>query len=266
MKKKVMIGMASLAVLMCINFVSCSEDDDVPQYQLITNGKKITKIEISDNFSGSSSYNFKYDNTGKVIEITHNYPSYTQKIDYIWSNNTINGYSLSGGLIRNGDYREVRYSNNVGRPSAIDSPSSYCTYYNFVWNSSNSDELSRIGYYSRQGNRSYITDSYEFSYDKEAITCNNYNPIVPIFLSHLDGLGFLCVAHPELINARTTLLPNKFLREDYFFDDEGRLLYESHRGDCIYKFDCDGYMTECTINTNSMKSYPYKATYSIIWE
>ena len=49
MKTLRLVGMALFAVLMCVNFASCSSDDDPteesPQYELVTSGKKLEKIE-----------------------------------------------------------------------------------------------------------------------------------------------------------------------------------------------------------------------------
>ena len=41
------IGMALVAILLCVNFTSCSKDDgpteESPQYELVTSGKKTCK-------------------------------------------------------------------------------------------------------------------------------------------------------------------------------------------------------------------------------
>lgn len=76
----------------------------------------------------------------------------------------------------------------------------------------------------------------------------------------------MCVAHPELVNARSTVLPNNFTLTEYWFDENGRLDYETIRGICNYKFDSDGYITEITMNENSSSYYAYKTKYTIIWE
>ena len=222
--------MALFAVLMCVNFASCSKEE-LPQYELITTGKKITKIEISDPYTELSIWNFKYDKAGKLIEIICNDGDNTNKYNYAWSKNAINSYTLSDGLISKNDYREVTYSNQTGRASQIKSPSSFA-----------------------------------FSYNKDVITCTSYNPIIPILLSDgFDG-DFLCVAHPELVNARTAVLPNNFTLENFWISDNGRIDSEKIRGTCSYKFDSDGYVTECTMNENSTNYYAYKAKYTITWE
>ena len=264
MKTLRFIGMALFAVLMCVNLASCSKEE-LPQYELITNGKKITKIEISDPYTELSIWNFKYDKAGKLIEITCNDGHNTNKYNYTWSKNAINTYILSDGLISKNDYREVSYSNQTGRPCDIKSPSSYAYNYNFVWDS-NTGGLSRRGIYYKEGNLSNITELFTFGYSNDVMTCANYNPIIPILLSDgFDG-DFLCVAHPELVNARTTVLPNKFTLENFWLDDNGRFDSEKIRGTCNYKFDSDGYITECTMNENSNNYYAYKAKYTIAWE
>ena len=264
MKTFKMIGIALFAVLMCVNFASCSKEE-LPQYELITTGKKITKIEISDPYTELSIWNFKYDKAGKLIEIICNDGDNTNKYNYAWSKNAINSYTLSDGLISKNDYREVTYSNQTGRASQIKSPSSYAFNYTFVWDS-NIDGLSRRDIHYKEENRSTITESFAFSYNKDVITCTSYNPIIPILLSDgFDG-DFLCVAHPELVNARTAVLPNNFTLENFWISDNGRIDSEKIRGTCSYKFDSEGYVTECTMNENSTNYYAYKAKYTITWE
>ena len=259
MKTFRVIGMAMLAVLLCVNLASCSKEE-LPQ--LTTYGKKITKIEKSDPYTELSTWNFKYDKAGKLIEITRNDGRNTNKFNYTWSKNAINNYILSDGLISKNDYREVTYS---PRPCYIKSPSSYSYNYTFVWDS-NTDGLSRRDTHYKKENSSTITELFAFSYNKDVITCTSYNPIIPILLSDgFDG-DFLCVAHPELVNARTAVLPNNFTLENYWISDNGRLDFETIRGTCNYKFDSDGYITECTMNENSTSYYAYKAKYTITWE
>jgi hypothetical protein len=260
MKTFRMIGMALIAVLVCENLTSCSKED-IPQYEIITTGKKIKKITMRDSFLGESfvryaEYDFKYDDTGKLIEITHNYGDDVHKYDYVWSSDAVNSYTLKDGLIRSCGDRNVRYS--VEKPVEIRPQSSVCTYYEIVW-SDNNDGLSRMGTYYYEVNRGKLKRSLRFSYDEKSMTCNNYNPIVPIVLSEGFNQDLLCVAHPELVNARTNELPTKFILE---FPGS---ISKPIQGICSYGFDNDGYVVYF-----SMMDYDswdtHTATYDITWE
>lgn len=259
--------MVLFAVLVCVNFTACGKEE-LPQYELVTGEKRIVKIEINNSEYGHSVWNFKYDNKGRLVEATCNKGQESKKINYVWSKNAIESsygtYYLSDGLIRNWqNYSDVTYSPNTGRATEIGNKSSYSFYYSFTWDS---DKLLRRGYYYKEENRSTIQELFSFIYNESEKTCSYSNPIVPIFLSNgFDG-DFLCVIHPELVAASTTILPSHFTKEDFWISDSGRIDSETIRGTCSYKFDSDGYVTECTMNENSTNYYAYKAKYTITWE
>ena len=101
MKTFRLIGAALLAVLMCANFASCSKDEekeeeDVPQYELVTDGKKLKKIEftLSDHDSDFIEvWDFSYDSEGKLIEATFT-DSYENKT-YHESNLSFSSFSFA---------------------------------------------------------------------------------------------------------------------------------------------------------------------------
>lgn len=137
------IGMALFAVLMCVNFASCSSDDDPteesPQYELVTDGKKLAKIEftLSDPTNDFIEiWDFTYDSEGKLIEATFT-DSYNNKTKtrYTWNNNLINvhemkdynsdvtqdtesmyTYNLKNGLVQN--LHNIKY-NETRQPKEI---------------------------------------------------------------------------------------------------------------------------------------------------
>ena len=62
MKTFRLIGMALLAVVMCVNFVSCSDDDEEPIKNddgVITNQKQLMQIKMVD--SETITWDFTYD-------------------------------------------------------------------------------------------------------------------------------------------------------------------------------------------------------------
>lgn len=94
MKTFRLIGMALLAVVMCVNLASCSDDDEEPTKNddgVITNQKQLMQIKMVD--SETITWDFTYDSKGRLISINH-----AEKYDggadrditnYTWSNNTI---------------------------------------------------------------------------------------------------------------------------------------------------------------------------------
>lgn len=263
--------MTLFVVLMCVNLTSCEKDEiNRPQYELITSGKKITKIEISNSYIGHSLYSFNYDDAGRLLEVICSNGNNTYKYNYTWSNNIIKGssyntYALIDGFIsKYNDNKEVIYSGQQ-RAYKIKSLSSYDYDYTFIWDS-NSGGLGRRDIHYREENRSSAEESFRFIYDEKVKTCNNFNPIFPILLSDAFDGDLLCVAHPELVGARVTQLPNRFTKENFWIDGNGRRDSETIHGTCNYKFDSDGYLTECIMNENSTDYYSYKAKYTITWE
>lgn len=268
MKTSKVSRIAAMAVLMVVGLTSCTKE--TPQYELVADGKKIVKLEISSSYFGYSIYKFNYDNDGKLIEVICNDDEGTQIINYIWNNDAIQSslgvYRLKDGLIRNwADYRDVTYSSRTGQVYEIKSSSSYSYNYTFIWDS-NSGGLSRRDAHYKQGNRSTIHESFSLGYDESSEVCNNFNPIFPILLSSgFDG-DLLCVAHPELVAARSIVIPQSFTLEDFWQDENGRLDSEKIRGTCGYKLDSDGYLIECTMNENNSNYDAYKAKYTITWK
>ena len=87
------IGMALFAVLMCVNFASCSSSEDDPTEEpeegdVVVSGKKIAKIVgTSEESPYSETYTFSYDSKGRLIEATEieeeeGYGKDTETIDY----------------------------------------------------------------------------------------------------------------------------------------------------------------------------------------
>jgi len=234
-----MIGMALVAALMCVNFAACGGDDeeaDLPQYELVTNGKKLTKIEITTPNGYNEVRNFNYDNEGRLIEVTYK----KGNSRFIWSNNMIQdtnkgfNYTLQNGLIQN----EFTY-NEARRPKEYMGTT-------IMWDD---DKMNRISTPYQDGN----TTRYDFTayyYNENGKVCNGFNPIIPIILGDKD----LLIAHPELAGMRTTQLPTHYTDQD--------VLGGMSQGTYNYKFDSENYVKECTISEKSR----IMKVYSMTWE
>ena len=264
--------MAAIAVLMGVGFASCSKEGD-PQYELVTGEKKIARLEINSSDFGYSLWDFKYDNAGKLLEATYNYEEEeTRKFDYVWNNNAISSnetYLLNDGLIRNyNDSYEVSYYN--GRPDEVKFLSSYGFDYTFNW--SDDGRLSSRGIYYKmkngEGSQSYAQEFFNFIYDihMTTIKTKGFNPIVSYMLSSPYDGDPLCFAHPELIGGRTDILPTHFSKTEYWLDQNNRVASETIYGTCSYKFDNDGYVTECRMCEDNGDWFAFEETYTIVWE
>ena len=256
MKTLKAFGMAAIAVLMGVGFASCTKEGN-PQYNLVKNEKKLVQLEIEDS-NNKDVYHFSYDNEGRLHESTNAYINIT----YRWSNSEITPsqhetYVLENGLIRHWRGHEITY-NNDGRPTRdywdYDEYDIYAYYNDFNWSG---NKLTNIGYYQKEGNASYAQNSLRLIYN-EGITCKGYNPIVPILMSVPDD--HLCVAHPELMGARTNQLPNTF--EISIYNRYNPNYIDRTQGNFSYKFDDDGYVTECIMNDPSSG----ETKYTMVWE
>ena len=99
MKKLRLVGMALLAILMCMNFASCSDDET------------ISRIEIAeglalDVFIGES----------KQLNVKH-YPEYLEAPDYVWSSSNP---SVIGMYINTGEYTAKSVGKSIITVTAID--------------------------------------------------------------------------------------------------------------------------------------------------
>ena len=230
-----MIGIALMAVLMCVNFTSCSEDDDTTDNgggNAVTDGNRITKV-VSASEDWVETRTYSYDNNGRLVEATeideHNGGSRTRTYQFVWGDNTIlvnygeesvsrSGYTdsyivtLENGLVRNisdndGNSNTLIYSNN--RLAEIVDRSTV------VWNG---DKVKSI---SDAGEGWTCTFSYEKSY-------KGYSPL---FLGALDFSfdAILFEAHPEIIGMQTSQLPTslningKKITYEYEFDKDGNI-------------------------------------------
>ena len=122
--------MAIIAILVSVNFASCSSDDDEvikDDDGVITNEKKL--VEVKEAYEdGTNVMTLSYDSKGKLISIVEkDYDSSKSDIINItWGENTVkessNGesitYSLTDGLVRSGsesDGRDYSFAYNSSK-------------------------------------------------------------------------------------------------------------------------------------------------------
>lgn len=268
MKTFRLIGMALLAVVMCVNFTSCSSDDeeesDTPIKNddgVITNQKRLVELTETDGHD-TNTWSFSYDSKGRLISVVQkDYDSSNSDItNIIWGENTVteseNGesitYSLTDGLARTGS--ETNGTN-----------------YSFAYNSSKQltayqRSSSRYDYsYTRtltwdNGKVTKITDEdgiSEITYGSQ--TCKGYFPFMATMVE--DDFKVM-LAHPELVGLRTTQLPIQSYNKEDYYETTSKL---------TYKLDKDGYLESCTENSteegvSNGSTYTYTTTYTFKWE
>lgn len=258
-----LLGMAIIAILVSVNFASCSSDDDEvikDDDGVITNEKKL--VEVKEAYEdGTNVMTLSYDSKGKLISIVEkDYDSSKSDIINItWGENTVkessNGesitYSLTDGLVRSG-------SESDGRD------------YSFAYNSSKQ----LITYqYSDEYDSNTRTFTWEngkvtkMDYDKESSeiitygneTCKGYFPLM--VLSVEDDFKVM-LAHPELVSMRATQLPKQSTYKEGNYEETATF---------TYKLDKDGYLESCTVNNIEKNGSggitdTYTTTYTFKWE
>ena len=269
MKTFRLIGMALLAVVMCVNFTSCSDDDDPIKNDdgIITNQKKLMEIKETSDDGYISIYTFSYDNQSRLTSIVDNEDGHSDNniINFTWGNNTIiatkrgdarRTYTLSDNLVRKQQNNEgaskaftYNSSNQLIKVDETDERHSGddCSY-TYTWDNG---KMTKHIYKENNSEKSYV---YEYTYNGK--TCKGWFPNMED--EGWDALDddYIFFAHPELVGMRTNQLPEQIFSKDteiYEYYDEyfketckSEYTYE----DTVkfeYKLDIDGYVESCTV-------------------
>lgn len=235
MKTSRLIGIALFAIVMCVNFASCSKDTDIlTDNEIITKSKKLIGMKETE---GDNTYiwEFSYDSEGKLSSVIYSFDMYggsnrDQQVTYFaWRSFTI---------IAESDYQTRTYTldeNNLVKTIRSDKETDWSNA-QFSYNSSNqllvvdngtysdkytweNDEISKIN-----SNDSYSNIIYSGK------TCKGYFPLYNYF----DDIFY---AHPELIGLRNSQLPER----EFYKDKDSQREFEYS-----YVFDKDGYVESCT--------------------
>ena len=241
MKTFRLIGMALLAVVMCANFTSCSDDEEPAKNDdgVITNQKQLVELRMTDEDEVYIT-EYSYGSNGKLISATHTeqYDGNTHTSTYTvtWGANKIierrNGgaitYTLENGLITHtsgsygGDLDNADFIYNANNQLVI-LQNDEEDYQSYTWQG---EKLTKMAWSFSDEN------IYELSYSGK--TCKGY---LPIMVWSVYDLCPLLEAHPELTGMRCNQLPDKIYSKDEI--DETTAQY-------TYTFDKDGYLESCT--------------------
>lgn len=263
MKQFRLIGMALLAIVMCVNFTSCDDDDDELNNDngIITNQKKLMKIEETN----GETITFSYDKQSRLTSVKDSYLGVENEIiNFNWGNNTIITvsqygeecrYTLSDNLVREewcDDEISMRFtydsSNQLKRIDDISRDEVWSSTY--TWNNG---KIIRYTYGTTDDDEPAV---YEYTYNGR--TCKGWFPNMADESWDAVNNEYIFYAHPELVGMRNNQLPEQIK------EDNGRVIRKF-----AYKFDKDGYVESCTeeyTEYTESKLDTYKTVYTFTWE
>ncbi|MBO1694296.1 DUF4595 domain-containing protein [Bacteroides uniformis] len=260
------IGMALLAVVMSMNFTSCSDDDEPSKNDdgVITNQKQLVELRMTYEDEVSIT-EYSYDSNGKLVSATNTeqYDGNTHTSTYTvtWGANKIiesrNGeaitYTLENGLITHtsdsdgGDLDNTDFTYNANN-QLVKLQYDEEDYLSYTWQG---EKLTKMAWsFSDE-------DTYELSYSGK--TCKGY---LPIMVWSVDDLRPLLEAHPELAGMRCNQLPDKIYSKEENYETTEQY---------SYTFDKDGYVESCTeVSTykrlNNNETRTETTIYTFKWE
>lgn len=251
MKTFKMIGIALMAVLMCVNFTSCSEDDDLTKGEdgLLTSGKKLVKMVESWEGETDLVWTFNYDNNGRLLKaVLEDSDTY----DITWGDNKIvckvnddytRTLTLADGLVQEvAPNSEIYTYNKANRLIDVEDIDGYGI--TATWK--NDKLISVSDYVVNHTKYGDCTLTYETSCKK------GYSPYIPLLMDNMSECVGLFIAHPELAGIRTTQLPASYTYESHTF---------SFTDSYTYEFDKDGYISKIHLHQGE-----YKGTTTLTWK
>lgn len=263
MKTFRLIRMALLAVVMCVNFTSCSDDDEEPIKNddgVITNQKRLVEIKETDDDGHTDVIAFSYDSKGKLITVVQkcSEDNNSDITNITWGENTVTEsedgesitYSLTDGLVRTGSE-----TNGTNYSFAYNSSKQLTTYqYSDKYYSSTRTLTWENGKVTKI---TYNKDISEITYGNQ--TCKGY---FPFMVTMVEDDFKVMLAHPELVGLRTTQLPIQIYNKEDYYGTTSKL---------TYKLDKDGYLESCTEkgeekSISNGATYTYTTTYTFTWE
>ena len=251
------IGMALFAILMCVNFTSCSGSDDDPTEEpeeggVIVNSKKIAKIVGESEVGESEIYTFKYDYKGRLIEGTEERKNRNNTEDwgclytYIWGDDVIRytydtttasphswTFFIEDGLIQRADWDYTFIYNESKRLVRIEDTGENT---NAIWDDN------KLVYINHNKGSWETTATYEKSSKK------GYSPFIAAMIG-LDGSLFM--AHPEIAGIRTTQLPASTVETDR----------STNKYTYTYEFDKDDYISKMIKEGSDGSLWTYTLTW-----
>ena len=254
--------MALAAILLCVNFTSCSKDDDPTEETeeggIVVSGKKLAQIvgtETSEDgsYSGTYAYVFNYDSQGKLVQAVYSeeddmYKD-TRGYQFVWGDdaikvNRVDGsgssltYNLNDKLVRNSDNGDTFSYNSSNKFAKGIYEYDYVV--TTIWDGDKLVSISR--------DEEDVTLKYGNSCQK------GYFPLIATTIQDNPEFSLLFMAHPEIAGIRTSQLPtNVTVTEDYSGETETSTI--------TYEFDKEGYISKFKIKRSDGSS-----TYTLTWK
>lgn len=266
------IGLTLAAVLMCVNFTACEEDDDEPAQN--NKSKKLVEMKIvcngnsyyDGNYTATETFKFSYDENNRLVSCEYNEEYYFDDDDeeenyisvenFTWEGNSISEESKSGEYhhlykLENGLIKSMSESvdvNGATQSSEI-TELTYNSDNRIIELNINNKPMARYTWENNKITSYYVEEDgipYSISYNDK--TCNGYFPLLAAWLE-LD-LSDLVYTNPELFGLKLNALPSKIKT-----NTEDFLEFDS------YTFDSDGYVKSFTMyNTEG------NGTVTLKWE
>lgn len=256
--------MALIAILMCVNFTSCSSDDDEiikDDDGIITNQKKLVEVKMIDD-SETSTWEYSYDTKGRLASAVHTekYGNTTDRdiYNYTWGNNVImeekglstNTYTLENALIRtikslnDGDLSNASFTySSSNQLLTVKDIGQYGTYIqNYTWEN---ERMIKVAHSETDNSNDASIYEYKFS----GKTCKGY---FPLWGDEVDDMHPLFYAHTELVGMRSNQLPDQI----YNKDDNSEMTIKY-----TYQLNKDEYIESCTM-TYTEKRLDNNETYT----
>lgn len=265
------IGMALFAVLMCVNFASCSSSDDDPTEEpeeggVVVSGKKLTKIVGTSGNGDSENYTFKYDDKGRLIEAISSYEEdgdkYTETYQFTWGDNAIKVISTfndSNSNYTGTDTYTITLKNGLAQDNEDGNTFTYSNSNRIIKCTSN-DKYGEGEYSAIWDGDKLVSISEEDENDDATLTygtsCKKgYFPFIASLLA-VDGDAMLFMAHPEIAGMRTNQLPTKITWTDN---------YGSETSTFAYEFDKEGYISK-VVGKETFNGSTETYTYTLTWQ
>ncbi len=228
MKTFRLIGMALIAVMLCVNFTACN-GPKTSEDGIVINQKRIVAIKAGSELDQeSNSVEFAYDSKGRLVRVQEGQSITT----FTWNDKTIIAEERDGKYSTHLSY--VRNANGMVECYESDNDvigTSVYTYdsFNRMCEDKNSSLMSSIltcRWVGEKLTEVLLDDELMSKFSYSGKTCKGYSPFIPILLGDANYLSF---THPELFGLRTTKLCND-------------IIFGGEKGELVYTLNKDGYV------------------------
>ena len=257
-------GVALTAILLSVNFTSCSKSEDNKTStggENFANEKRLVKL-VEKYTLNSTEYEqtttFKYDDKKRVIESHEvskksNGATSTFDAQYIWGDDVIQFLAQEISNEGGRDEGPIKYTQELTiKNGLVQSLDDEVVSYNSKgrYNETVTWDNDKLVYEQ--------TGDIDYRYTYKGVICQK--GYFPLWGNLLGGIiEGLFTAHPELVGIRTQQLPANAICAKHYIDSSKEGLATTYE----YEFDNEGYITKITIQDSAEGSV---STYTLTWE